>query len=160
MVDTGVDYTHPDLDGNIWTNSREIAGNGVDDDGNGYVDDVHGWDFVGNDNAPLDADGHGTHVSGTIAAENNGVGITGVAYNAKIMPVRVLDENGSGTNAAIAAGIRYAADNGARVINLSLGEEVHRAVFNRLSNMQPRRGQWSSWRPEMMEKAPLTSPPI
>ncbi|MGA7936347.1 MAG: S8 family serine peptidase [Kovacikia sp.] len=121
VVDTGVDYTHPDLDANIWTNSREIAGNGIDDDGNGYIDDVRGWDFVENDNVPLDADSHGTHVSGTISAENNGIGMTGVAYGAKIMPVRVLDANGTGTNDNVAAGIRYAANNGARVINLSLG---------------------------------------
>ncbi|UBF23735.1 S8 family serine peptidase [Kovacikia minuta CCNUW1] len=121
VVDSGVDYSHPDLDANLWTNTSEIAGNGVDDDTNGYVDDVRGWDFVDSDNTPLDADSHGTHVAGTIAAENNGTGITGVAYGARIMPVRVLDETGSGTNVDIAAGIRYAANNGARVINLSLG---------------------------------------
>jgi subtilisin family serine protease len=121
VIDSGVDYTHPDLDADIWSNTRETAGNGVDDDGNGYVDDVRGWDFVDRDNTPLDVDGHGTHVAGTIAAENNGTGITGVAYGARIMPVRVLDDTGNGTNLNIAAGIRYAADNGARVINLSLG---------------------------------------
>jgi hypothetical protein len=121
VIDSGVDYTHSDLDADIWSNSRETPGNGVDDDGNGYVDDVRGWDFVDQDNTPLDADGHGTHIAGTIAAENNGTGITGVAYGARIMPVRVLDETGNGTNVNIAAGIRYAASNGARVINLSLG---------------------------------------
>ena len=82
------------------------------------------WDFVQDDNTPLDGDGHGTHVAGTIAADNiehNNVNLTGVAYNATIMPVRVLDDNGNGTNADVAAGIRYAVDNGADVINLSLG---------------------------------------
>ena len=123
VVDTGVDYNHVDLDANIWTNSKEIAGNNKDDDGNGFVDDVRGWDFVDNDNNPMDLNGHGTHLAGTIAAENNGVGVTGVAYNAKIMPVRVLDANGSGTFSGVADGIRYAADNGAQVINLSLGAQ-------------------------------------
>lgn len=120
VVDTGVDYTHPDLDANIWTNPGEVAGDGIDNDGNGFVDDIRGWDFVNNDNNPMDDDNHGTHVAGTIAAENNGVGNTGVAYNAKIMPVKVLGPNG-GSSTAVAAGIRYAANNGAKVINLSLG---------------------------------------
>ena len=121
VVDTGVDYTHSDLDGNIWINSREIAGNGIDDDGNGYIDDVRGWNFDANTNNVMDDNSHGTHVAGTIAGENNGVGITGVAYNARIMAVKVLNGNGSGTLAAVANGIRYAANNGAQVINLSLG---------------------------------------
>jgi subtilisin family serine protease len=121
VIDTGVDYTHLDLDANIWVNTQEIAGNGIDDDGNGYIDDVRGWDFVDQDNNPMDLYGHGTHVAGTIAAENNGIGITGVAYNAKIMPVKVLGADGNGTTPDVAAGIRYAADNGADVINLSLG---------------------------------------
>ncbi|HAA28125.1 MAG TPA: peptidase S8 [Cyanobacteria bacterium UBA8553] len=121
VVDTGVDYTHPDLDANIWVNSGEIAGNGIDDDSNGFIDDIRGWDFVTNDNNPMDLDSHGTHVAGTIAAERNDFGVTGVAYNATIMPVRVLDEFGYGTWENIAAGIRYAVDNGADIINLSLG---------------------------------------
>ncbi|MEG4803615.1 S8 family serine peptidase [Microcoleus sp. ARI1-B5] len=125
VVDSGVDYTHPDLDGNIWRNPGEIAGNGIDDDRNGFIDDIRGWDFVVNDNDPMDddLDGHGTHVAGSIAAERNNFGITGVAPNAKIMPVRVLPASGSGSVSNIAAGIRYAADNGANVINLSLGNE-------------------------------------
>jgi len=125
VVDSGVDYTHPDLDGNIWQNAGEIAGNGIDDDRNGYIDDIRGWDFVANDNNPmdLDFDGHGTHIAGAIAAERNDFGITGVAPNAKIMPVRVLPFFGSGEPNNVAAGIRYAADNGANVINLSLGNE-------------------------------------
>ncbi|RCJ40784.1 peptidase S8 [Nostoc minutum NIES-26] len=121
VVDTGVDYNHEDLKNNIWTNTKEIAGNGIDDDGNGYIDDVQGWNFSNNNNNTLDDNGHGTHVSGTIAGENNGYGVTGIAYNSQIMPVKVLNESGSGSYSAIAKGIYYAVDNGANVINLSLG---------------------------------------
>ncbi|HAZ45447.1 MAG TPA: hypothetical protein DDW76_27940 [Cyanobacteria bacterium UBA11369] len=120
VIDTGVDYTHRDLDSNIWINPNEIAGNNLDDDRNGFVDDVRGWDFVTDDSAPMDEEGHGTHVAGIIAAENNSFGTTGVAFNAKIMPVRVLGKTG-GSQSDIAAGIRYAVDNGADIINLSLG---------------------------------------
>ncbi|BBD65163.1 peptidase S8/S53 [Nostoc commune NIES-4072] len=121
VVDTGVDYNHEDLKNNIWTNTKEIAGNGIDDDGNGYVDDNYGWNFADKNNNTLDNNGHGTHVSGTIAGENNNYGVTGIAYNAKIMPVKVLDSSGSGSYSSISKGIRYAVDNGANVINLSLG---------------------------------------
>jgi len=121
VLDTGVDSNHSDLAGNIWTNAGEIAGDGIDNDRNGFVDDIRGWDFAYNDNGPRDVDGHGTHVAGTIAGLNDGVGITGVAYNAKIMPVKVLSNRGSGSSSDMAAGIRYATDNGADVINLSLG---------------------------------------
>lgn len=124
VVDSGVDYTHTDLDSNIWLNADEIAGNNVDDDGNGYVDDVRGWDFVQNDSDPIDESSHGTHLAGIIAAENDSVGTTGVAYNAEIMSVRVLDETGSGSYSDVAAGVYYAANNGADVINLSLGGGV------------------------------------
>lgn len=121
VLDTGVDYNHQDLSSNIWTNRKEIPGNGKDDDGNGYIDDYYGWNFDGNNNSTLDVNGHGTHVSGTIAGVNNSYGVTGIAYNSKIMPVKVLDDEGSGSYSAIANGIYYAVDNGADVINLSLG---------------------------------------
>jgi len=122
VLDSGVDLNHPDLAANLWTNPGETPGNGVDDDNNGYVDDVQGWDFVNNDNDPQDDIGHGTHVAGIIAAAtNNGTGVAGVCPNCRLMAVKVLDAGGSGTYTNIAAGITYAADKGARVINLSLG---------------------------------------
>ncbi|HKC53466.1 MAG TPA: S8 family serine peptidase, partial [Burkholderiales bacterium] len=111
VIDTGVDYTHPDLAANIWTNPGEIPGNGIDDDGNGYVDDVHGYDFCNNDNDPKDDHGHGTHVAGTIAAVgNNGVGVTGVSWSARIMAVKFLCAGGSGTTSAAISAVLYAAD--------------------------------------------------
>jgi subtilisin family serine protease len=110
VVDTGVDYNHADLSGNIWTNPGETAGDGIDNDGNGYVDDYRGWDFVGSgDNNPIDQNGHGTHVAGTIGATgNNSTGVAGVAWTAKIMPLRVLDASGSGDVADAVEAINYA----------------------------------------------------
>lgn len=120
VIDTGVDLTHRDLRGNFWRNRDEIAGNGIDDDGNGFVDDRRGWDFVRNRDRLRDRSGHGTHVAGIIAAKDNGIGSTGVAPRAKIMPIRVLGPRGT-NGQTLARGIRYAVDNGADVINLSLG---------------------------------------
>jgi subtilisin family serine protease len=120
VVDSGVDFTHPDLDNNIWTNRGEISGNGIDDDLNGYVDDILGWNFAENNNNSMDITGHGTHVAGIIGAETNEFGTVGVAPNSKIMPVRVLGADGQGASSNIAQGIIYAANNGANVINLSL----------------------------------------
>lgn len=121
VLDTGVDYDHPDLKDNIWINPGEIPGNGIDNDGNGYIDDTRGWNFADNSNNIIDLNGHGTHVAGTIAGGNNGFGVTGIAYDAQIMPVKVLNEQGSGSSNAVAEGIYYAVNNGAHVINLSLG---------------------------------------
>jgi subtilisin family serine protease len=121
IIDSGIDLGHPDLAPNLWTNPGEVPGNGVDDDGNGYVDDVHGYDFVDNDGTPQDANGHGTHVAGIVGARGgNGIGGAGVAWQARLMAIRVLDDQARGTTAAVAAGIRYAVDNGARIVNLSL----------------------------------------
>jgi subtilisin family serine protease len=120
VVDTGVDYLHPELDQSIWSNAGEIAANGIDDDANGFIDDVRGWDFTDADNDPMDLHGHGTHVAGLIAAENNAIGQTGVAYGARILPVRVLDATGFGSFSTVALGVRYAIAAGARVINLSI----------------------------------------
>lgn len=128
VVDTGVDLDHPDLVNNIYVNPGEIPGNGIDDDQNGFVDDVSGYDFVSDDADPNDRNGHGTHVAGTIASANNGFGSTGIAPDAKILPVKVLSDNGSGSTFSVAAGIRYAADMGADVINLSLGGGFSRTV--------------------------------
>ncbi|MGD9648418.1 MAG: S8 family serine peptidase [Pirellulales bacterium] len=138
VVDTGVDLDHPDLVTQIWVNPGEIAGNGIDDDHNGYVDDISGWDFSDNDNTPDDGRGHGTHVAGIIAAAANGFGATGVAPGATIMPVRVLGSDGSGSSTAVAAGIRYAADNGADIINLSLGGSYSTAILSAIQYAQQR----------------------
>ena len=111
VIDTGVDYTHEDLAANMWRNPGEIAGNNIDDDGNGFVDDVFGWDFGSNDNDPNDdsADpGHGTHVAGTIgAAGNNGVGVTGVNWNVGIMALKIADDAGNLTTSAIIGAVNY-----------------------------------------------------
>lgn len=121
VIDTGVDYTHKDLADNIWVNEGEIPGNGIDDDGNGYVDDVYGVDFVDGDSDPMDEHGHGTHVAGIIAMTPGNGGGVGVAYGAKIMCVRAGQTNGSFASSDIAKAIKYAADNGADVINMSFG---------------------------------------
>lgn len=130
VIDSGVDINHADLQGNIWRNSGEIANNGIDDDGNGYIDDVNGWNFGSgqNNNNVLPGtnergQGHGTHVAGTIAAANNGIGMTGVAHDAQIMAIRMGDvAGGRFTNpGSLADAIRYAVNNGADVINMSLG---------------------------------------
>jgi len=125
VVDSGLDPSHPDIAANVWTNPGEIAGNGIDDDGNGHVDDVHGWDFVNDDNSPADGGGHGTHVSGTIAAlGNNAIGVIGVAPAAQILPVKGLSDGGSGTSAQLANSVLYAVAMGADVINNSWGGPV------------------------------------
>ncbi len=123
IVDTGLVRSHEDIVSRVYVNRAELLGlRGVDDDGNGRIDDVRGWDFVDNDNNPADLNGHGTHVAGIAAAiRNNLKGIIGAAPLAKILPVRVLNRAGLGTFEAIAEGIRYAAAVGAHVINLSLG---------------------------------------
>src|SRR4051794_1415023 len=145
VVDTGVDFTNPDLNGEQWTNpgetgtdaqGRDKSTNGLDDDGDGFVDDVHGWDFAcqsevpvscvnrrsNGDNTPTDLNGHGTHVSGLIGADgNDGTGVTGVNWATTILPVRVLGADGSGTDADVVNGEAYAANRGARIVNLSLG---------------------------------------
>lgn len=125
ILDSGVDLDHPDLAQKIWVNTDEIPGNGLDDDGNGYVDDVQGWDFYPQPDAlPDDEFGHGSLVAGIAAAEtNNGKGIAGVSWQAQIMPLKVLGRTGAGSLDALAEGIVYAADNGARILNMSLGGE-------------------------------------
>ena len=133
VVDSGVDRFHNDLAANIWTNPREIAGDRIDNDGNGYVDDVYGWNFV-NDNADVvDLTGHGTHVAGIVASRSDGVGSTGVAFQARIMPLRVLDANGNGRTSNVAAAIFYAVDQGANIVTLSLSSDGYSAsIYNAL----------------------------
>ena len=127
LVDTGIDYTHEDLAGRIWTNVDEIPGNGIDDDGNGYVDDVYGWNFYSDTNDVYvgTEDAHGTHGAGTIAANaDNGTGIAGIVQSdhVKVMAVKALGgSDGSGTTASIIQAIQYAEANGAQICNLSLG---------------------------------------
>ena len=127
ILDTGVDTEHPDLAANIWTNEREANGaEDADDDANGYKDDIHGWDFVNQTARIGDWNGHGTHVAGIAAAVgNNGVGITGANPDALIMPITVMQSDGTGDVATIIKGIDYAAANGADVINMSFGGYTH-----------------------------------
>lgn len=128
IIDTGVDYTHSDLAANIWTNPGEIAGNGVDDDHNGFVDDVHGYDFVNNDGDPMDDNSHGTHVAGTIAgAGNDGAGVAGVNWTSSIMGLKFLSGSGSGSTSNAIRAVNYATmmrslyDVNVRVTNNSWG---------------------------------------
>jgi len=121
VIDTGVDWEHVDLADNIWNNTAETV-NGIDDDGNGYIDDVRGWDFVYNDSNPMDDNDHGTHCAGIIGAVgNNSIGISGVCWNCSIMPVKSINSWGYATASDIVNGLTYAADNGADVISMSWG---------------------------------------
>lgn len=130
ILDSGVDVNNPDIAFNIWKNQDEVAGDNIDNDNNGYVDDVAGWDFVDQDSnpSPVADDGydkaslnHGTALAGIIGAvANNGIGITGIAFNSKIMPIRILKSDGEGFVDNLVAGIDYAVKNGADIINLSL----------------------------------------
>ena len=121
VIDTGVDYTHEDLKDNIWVNTKEIPGNGIDDDGNGYIDDVYGVDLETGRDSGMDDNGHGTHVAGIIAASNNHIGVVGLAYNVKLMPIKAGMASGFFNQSQIAKGILYAYNNGADVINMSFG---------------------------------------
>jgi subtilisin family serine protease len=122
VIDTGVDYTHPDLAANIYTNPGEVPGNGIDDDLNGYVDDVRGWDFYNDDNDPMDDHGHGSHVSGTIGGVgNNGIGVAGVCWTVKIMPLKFLSASGSGSTADAVDAVEYATMMGVNLTSNSWG---------------------------------------
>lgn len=120
VLDTGVDYKHPALANNIFVNKNEIAGNGIDDDGNGFIDDVNGYDFDSKDADPMDGDAHGTHCAGIIGASKNlDSNAQGVAPGVKIMPVRIIGDETRGFLSNAAAGIKYAVDNGAKVLSNS-----------------------------------------
>lgn len=135
VLDTGVDIDHPDLQDNIWTNPGEIPGDGLDNDKNGYIDDVHGWNFIRNIASPQpkieqnsfnDSASHGTFLAGLISAiHDNGFGIKGVTANVKIMPLVVLDPDGFGWSDGVADAVNYATANGASIINLSFGGDEH-----------------------------------
>lgn len=134
VIDAGIDLDHPDLAENIWINNGEIPNNGIDDDQNGFIDDINGWDFVDDNNSPvpeiiegadLDAISHGTTIAGVIGAVgNNGKGLTGVSWDVRIMSIRTLDEFGTGSSFDTVHSINYAVANGADVINLSFAGDV------------------------------------
>jgi len=122
VIDTGVDYTHADLAANMWINQDEVIGNGIDDDGNGYIDDIYGYDFAYDDPDPMDGHSHGTHCAGTIGAiGNNGIGVTGVNHNVSIMAVKFLNDDGWGYTDDAVSAILYAVDNGAHILSNSWG---------------------------------------
>ncbi len=130
VIDTGIDYLHEDLRDNIWVNEKEIPFNGIDDDGNGLVDDYMGYDFVSNDSDPFDDNEHGTHVAGIIGAKgNNGIGTVGVCWNVSLMALKAFDDQGNGTVDDAISAMEYAVQNGARIINASWGlDERSRAL--------------------------------
>jgi len=122
VTDTGIDYTHPDLAANMNVHPLEVPGNHLDDDGNGWVDDVFGYDFNNDDPDPMDDDGHGTHVAGIVAARgNNGTGVTGVSWNSRLVALKFLDENGMGDTSNALDALDYAVANGIRISNNSWG---------------------------------------
>lgn len=121
VIDTGIDLNHPDLVDNAWINPNEIAGNNIDDDGNGFVDDIIGWDFVFNNNTPEDVDGHGSHVIGIAMADtNNSLGVAGGGFGSKVMILKAA-HTGSFSSAHIASSLYYAIKNGAHIVNMSFG---------------------------------------
>lgn len=130
VLDAGINFNHSEFLGRHWGNNGEIPGNGIDDDGNGYVDDLNGWDFANSDANPIDDEGHGTSVSGIIAANgNNNTGLAGVDWNCKIMSLKVLDDNSFGYYSWWIDAVNYAVDNGADVMNMSLGGDTYSALM-------------------------------
>jgi subtilisin family serine protease len=125
VLDSGVQHSHPDLQANVWHNSGEINDNGKDDDRNGYVDDYYGVNVRKGSGSGGDADGHGTHVAGIVGGRgNNDVGVSGLCWSAKLMPVRFMDDNGRGSTSDAIAGLDYAVDQGAKIVNCSFGSSA------------------------------------
>jgi subtilisin family serine protease len=130
IIDSGTKLDHPEFSGRLWVNSQEIPNNGIDDDGNGYIDDKNGWNFVSSSNNPTDDNGHGTNVAGIIGANgNNGIGYAGVDWNCKIMTLKVLGYNNQGWDSDVITSVYYAVDNGARVVNMSLASNTFSMLY-------------------------------
>ena len=135
IVDSGVDYLHPDLANNVWTNTGEIAGNGIDDDGNGFIDDTTGWDFGSGDNDPMDFVGHGTHVAGTVGAEgDNAAGVVGVNWNVSLMALKIGTDLGGPTTSGAIQAINYAVSMGSTVSNHSYTVTPTQALQDAITN--------------------------
>ncbi len=134
-IDTGVDYNHPDLSANSWMNPGEVL-NGIDDDGNGFIDDIRGWDFVNNDNNPMDDNNHGTHTAGTFGAVgNNGIGVVGVNWRCKIMALKFLNAAGSGSTSGAISCVNYAVNKGVKISNNSWGGGgFSQALYDAINN--------------------------
>jgi thermitase len=140
VIDSGAKLDHPEFSGRIWTNTNEIESNGIDDDHNGYIDDVRGWNFSYANNDPTDDNGHGTNVAGIIGANgNNNIGYAGIDWNCKLMILKGIDSTGSGFYSWFSAAVYYAVDNGVKVINMSIGgtsnsitlqDAIHYAITN------------------------------
>ncbi|HEY8805567.1 MAG TPA: S8 family serine peptidase [Clostridium sp.] len=135
IIDTGIDYNHEDLKSNIWTNTKEIAGNGIDDDNDGYIDDYNGWNFAYDTNNSYDDNSHGTHVSGIIAASANGKGIVGVAPTVKIMPLKAADDQGDLYTSDVISAIQYGISHGVKLFNCSFGcEDFSQTEYDAFKN--------------------------
>lgn len=141
VIDTGLDLQHPDFGGKLWVNRLEIPNNEKDDDNNGYVDDYYGWNFYNDNNNVDDYHGHGTGISSIIAANtNNGRGVAGINWNARIMTLKALNNAGGGDFDDVSRAIHYAVDNGASVINMSFGSDIDTAILSNAVNYAINRG--------------------
>ncbi|MCB2293586.1 S8 family serine peptidase [Clostridium algoriphilum] len=135
IIDTGIDYNHKDLKSNVWTNTKEIVGNGIDDDKDGYIDDYNGWDFADGTNNSIDNHSHGTHVSGIIAASSNGIGTVGVAPTVKIMPLKAANDQGDLYTSDVISALQYGTSHGVKLFNCSFGgEDFSRAEYDAIKN--------------------------